>query len=128
MYTVFGANPAVVFGVTMGASVIIFFTVRLLLSLLYNTTLVRWNKFQKYVEKVRTRGLPLVAKYGLIGLVAFVAIPLPGTGVYGATILSWLLNMKWNVSLLAILPGAVISNGIVVLSALGITQGINLGG
>jgi len=128
MYTVFGANPAVVFAVTMGASVIIFFTVRLLLSLLYNTTLVRWNKFQKYVEKVRTRGLPLVAKYGLIGLVAFVAIPLPGTGVYGATILSWLLNMKWNVSLLAILPGAVISNGIVVLSALGITQGINLGG
>ena len=128
MYTVFGANPAVVFAVTMGASVIIFFTVRLLLSLLYNTTLVRWNKFQKYVEKVRTRGLPLIAKYGLIGLVAFVAIPLPGTGVYGATILSWLLNMKWNVSLLAILPGAVISNGIVVLTALGITRGINLGG
>ena len=128
MYTVFGANPAVVFAVTMGASVIIFFTVRLLLSLLYNTTLVRWNKFQQYVEKVRTRGLPLIAKYGLIGLIAFVAIPLPGTGVYGATILSWLLNMKWSVSLLAILPGAVISNGIVVLSALGITRGINLGG
>ena len=128
MDIVFGANPAVVFAITMGASVMIFFTIRLLLSLLYNTTLVRWHQFQQYVEKVRTRGLPLTAKYGLIGLVAFVAIPLPGTGVCGATILSWLLDMKWNVSLMAIIPGAVISNGIVVLSALGITRGLNPGG
>ena len=128
MGIVFNANPAVVFAATMGASVVIFFVVRLLLNLLYNTTLVRWKLFQQYVEKVRMRGLPLIAKYGLIGLVAFVAIPLPGTGVYGATILSWLLGINWQVSLLVILPGAVVSNGIVVLSALGITRGINPGG
>ncbi|MFC1933068.1 small multi-drug export protein [Chloroflexota bacterium] len=128
MNTVFGANPAIVFAITMGASVVIFFTVRLLLSLLYSTTLVRWKKFKKYIEKIRARGLPLITKYGLIGLIAFVAIPVPGTGVYGATILSWLLDIKWTVSLMAILPGAVISNSIVVLSAIGITRGINLGG
>jgi len=122
----FIANPAIVFAVTMGASIIIFFAVRLLLNLLYSTTLVRWRWFQHYVEKIRTRGLPLVTKYGLIGLIAFVAIPLPGTGVYSATILSWLLGVNWQMSLLVILPGAVISNGIVTLSMLGITQGINL--
>jgi uncharacterized membrane protein len=124
----FIANPAILFAVTTGASVIIFFIIRLLLNLLYNKSLVKWKSFQQYVEKVRARGFPLVAKYGLIGFVAFVAIPLPGTGVYGATILSWLLGMKWNVSLMLILPGAVISNGIVILSALSITRGINLGG
>ena len=69
-----------------------------------------------------------MTKYGLIGLVAFVAIPLPGTGVYGATLLSWLLGINWQVSLLAILPGAIISNGILALSVLGIVRGINLAG
>ena len=124
----FDANPAVVFAIAMGASVMIFFTVRLLLSTLYDITLVRWHWFKQCTEKVKMRGVPLIAKYGLIGLVAFVAIPLPGTGVCGATLLSWLLGIKWQVSLLAILPGAAISNGIIALSVLGIVQGINLTG
>jgi uncharacterized membrane protein len=122
------ASPAVVFAIAMGASVIIFFTVRLLLSTLYDTTLVRWHWVKQCTEKVKVRGVPLIAKYGLIGLVAFVAIPIPGTGVCGATLLSWLLGIKWQVSLLAILPGAAVSNGIIALSALGIMKGINLTG
>ena len=121
----FEANPAVVFAIAMGASVMIFFTVRLLLCALYDTTLVRWHSFKQCIEKVRTRGVPLIAKYGLIGLVAFAAIPLPGTGVYGATLLSWLLGIKWQMSLLAILPGAAVSNGIIALAVLGIMHGIN---
>jgi uncharacterized membrane protein len=125
MAQVLNNNPAVVFAVAMTASMVIFVIVRLLLNLLYDTTLVRSNFFQKYVEKVRARGLPLMTKYGLIGLIAFVAIPFPGTGVYGATILSWLLGINWQLSLMAILPGAAISNGIVVLSMLGIAGGIN---
>jgi uncharacterized membrane protein len=128
MGTPFYANPAVVFAIAMGASVIIFFTVRLLLSTLYDTTLVRWHWIKLCTEKVKMRGVPLIAKYGFIGLVAFVAIPLPGTGVCGATLLSWLLGIKWQVSLLAILPGAAVSNGIIALSSLGIMQGINLTG
>jgi uncharacterized membrane protein len=121
-------NPAIVFLIAMGFSVVLFFAGRLVLHALYDTTLVRWRLFQRFVEKVRKRGVPLMAKYGAIGLVAFVAIPLPGTGVCGATLLSWLLGISWQVSLLAILPGAVIANGIVLLSALGIIQGVNLAG
>ena len=79
-----------------------------------------------YLEKVRKRGLPLIARYGSIGLIAFVAFPLPTTGVCAATLLSWVLGMKWNMSLMAILPGAAISNGIITLSAFGIMQGMNL--
>ena len=119
-------HPGIVFAIAMATSVILFIAIRLLLNMLYDTTLVRWSLFKQYVEKARMRGLPLIARYGSIGLVAFVAVPLPTTGVCAATLLSWLLGMKWNVSLLTILPGAVISNGIIELSMLGIVQGINL--
>jgi len=47
--------------------------------------------FQQYVENVRKRGLPLIrSKYGLFGLVIFMAILLPGTCIYAGIKLSWL--------------------------------------
>ena len=119
-------HPGIMFAITMGTSVILFMVIRLLLNVLYTSTLVRWSSFNRYVEKTRRRGLPLIARYGSIGLVAFVAVPFPTTGVCAATLLSWLLGIKWNVSLIAILPGAAISNGIIALSAFGIMQGMNL--
>ncbi len=124
----FITNPAIVFAIAMGASIIIFFTVRLLLNLLYNTTLIKWKWLRQYVGKLRNKGSPIITKYGLIGFIVFVAIPIPGTGVYAATTLSWVLGINWLSSLLAILTGAVVSNGIIVLSAIGITQWLNLGG
>ncbi len=124
----FNLHPAIVFAATTGASILIFFTVRLLLGTLYPRASGRWPSLKRYVERTRAKGLPLVKKYGLIGLVAFVAIPLPATGVLGGTVLAWLLGMNWAVSLLAILPGAIIANGIITLSILGILQGTNPAG
>jgi uncharacterized membrane protein len=122
----FFTNPIIIFAIAMGISIPIFFVVRLLLNLLYNTALVKRSFFRKHVEKLRNKGSPLIMKYGLIGFIIFVAIPFPGTGVYAATILSWILGYNWQLSLIAILTGALISNGVVVLSAIGITQLINL--
>ena len=124
-YMNFNLHPLIIFAITIGISVVLFTTIRLLLNMLYCTTLVRWSWFRQYVEKTQGRGLLIIAKYGSIGLIAFVAIPIPATGVCAATLLSWLIGMKWHLSLLAILPGAAISNGIVILSTLGIMQGIN---
>ena len=125
MNIIFSNNPFIAFGITVCFSIVIFFVIRLLLCLLYKKTLMKWDAFQLYIEKLRSKGLPYYTKYGLIGLAAFVAIPIPGTGVYGATVLSWLLDIKWGLSLLAILPGTIISNGIIVLAAFGIVQGIS---
>ena len=119
-------HPGIMFAITMGTSVILFIVIRLLLNVLYTSTLVRWSLFKRYVEKARERGLPMIARYGSIGLLAFVAVPCPTTAVCAATLISWLLGIKWNVSLMAILPGAAISNGIIALSAFGIMQGMNL--
>jgi uncharacterized membrane protein len=121
----FITNPVILFAITMGASIPIFFAVRFLLNMLYNTTLMRSNLFNQYVEKLKVKGSPLITKYGLVGLITFVAIPIPGTGVYAATVLSWALGINWLSSLLAILAGAVVSNGLVVLSATGIMRWIS---
>lgn len=119
-------HPLIVFAISMGVSVLMFLVVRLLLNSLYYVALFRSSRFQQWVQKIRTKGLPLVTKFGLIGLIAFVAIPLPGTGVCPATVLSWLLGIKWQVSLLVVLPGAIISSGVTALSVAGIMHGINL--
>jgi len=121
----FNMNPVAVFMVTMAASIIVFFAERALLNKLYTSALVKRSFFKKSVERIRVRGLPLINRYGLLGLVIFVAIPLPGAGVYAGTLLSWLMGVGWQTSLSMILLGATISNGIVTLSVLGIIEGIN---
>ena len=120
-----GLHPLIILVTTIGISVILFTIIRLILDMLYCTTLVRWSWFRYYLEKTQGKGLPLIAKYGSIGLLAFVAIPIPATGVCAATLLSWLIGMKWHISLLTILPGVAISNGIVIMSTYGIMQGIH---
>jgi uncharacterized membrane protein len=106
------------------SSVAIFFAIRLLLHFFYVAAAGRWPFLRRRVEAIRRRGSPLVEKHGFGGLVLFVAIPLPTTGVYAGAMLSWLLGMKWQASLLAVVLGAATSNGLVTLSTLGIAQAI----
>lgn len=115
-------HPAIIFAIATANSVAIFFTVRLLLRVFYARASRRWSFVNRRVETIRRRGLPLVEKHGFIGLVLFIAVPLPATGVYGGALLSWLLGMKWQMSLLAVMLGATTSNGLVALTALGIVQ------
>ena len=64
-------------------------------------------------------------KYGLVGLALLIAIPIPTIGVYGGTLLSWLMGMNWRNSLIAVVSGATVFNGIILISVLGIAQAVN---
>ncbi|KYC52685.1 MAG: putative small multi-drug export protein [Candidatus Methanofastidiosum methylothiophilum] len=66
------------------------------------------RKYKKYTE------------WELIGLMIFVAIPLPGTGVYSGTLLSYLLGLDRKWSYLAIGLGALIAGIIVSIISLGL--------
>ena len=59
-------------------------------------------------------------KWGLVGLAAFVGIPLPATGAYTGTLIAYLLGMKREQAAIAIAVGVVIAGVIVTLAALGI--------
>lgn len=61
------------------------------------------------LEKARATAHPLVEKYGLVGLMVFVAIPLPGTGAYSGTAASWLLDLDWHKAFLGVALGVIIA-------------------
>jgi uncharacterized membrane protein len=67
------------------------------------------------MEKARHKIHKRVEKYGYIGLMIFVAIPLPLTGVYTATLGSWALGMDKKKSFAYMALGAIISGIIVTL-------------
>lgn len=66
-----------------------------------------------------------VKKYGFWGLMIFVMIPLPGTGVYAGTIASYLFGMERKKAFLANIIGIFFSCVIVWASTLLAMEGWN---
>lgn len=121
-----GLEPLFTFFVAITANIILFFPVVLVLHLFYDGLLSRWGLFNRYLERIRSKAGPRVEKYGFPGLALLVAIPLPTTGVYTATILCWLLGMDWRKAFLPISVGVVVAGVIVLLATLGVIGGVNL--
>ena len=62
----------------------------------------------------------MVRKYRLLGLVLFVAVPLPGTGAWTGALVAAFLNIRLRHALPAITLGVLIAGGIVTLMTLGV--------
>lgn len=116
-----GLDPLFTFFMAIIANALLFFPIFLALHLFYDKLLSRLKIFDRYLDSVRRRGSPKVNKYGFLGLTLLVAIPLPITGVYTASILSWLLGMNWRRAFPAIGLGVIVAGTIVLLIALGVT-------
>ncbi len=69
--------------------------------------------FEKTIERARKKVGEKVSKYGLLGLMLFVAIPLPVTGAWTGTLGAWVLGLDRKKSILFILLGVLIA-GLVV--------------
>lgn len=107
------------------SSIAVFTAVWSLLNLFYDRACRRWPYLNRVVEKVRIKGdLPIIRKYGILGLLVVMAVPFPTVGVYGGTLLSWLMGIKWWSALIAIVLGTTISNSIILLSVYGIIQAV----
>lgn len=75
------------------------------------------NLFNKMIHKLIHRTLNrsyYVEKYGFWGLLLFVAIPLPGTGVWSGTLVAVLLDVRFKVAFPAIVLGNLIA-GILIM-------------
>ena len=71
------------------------------------------NRFyHRYVERTRIRASKYMDRYGFLGLVIFVAIPLPGTGVWTGSLASFLLGLDKRKTVLALVLGGLLSNAI----------------
>ncbi len=69
--------------------------------------------FDKTVNKARQKVGQKIEKYGMAGLLVFVAIPLPITGAWTGTLGAWILGLNKRKSFLFILLGVMISGLIV---------------
>jgi len=68
-------------------------------------------------ERTRRRG-ELIEKYERIGLMLFVAIPLPGTGAWTGSIAAFLLGLKFRNAFLSIALGILAAGVIVTILSL----------
>lgn len=109
----------------LAVNIFIFFPVYFGLELLYEY-IVGNSLAKRKLEKTRKRARPYVEKYGMVGLLLFVAIPLPGTGAYSGSAAAWLLDLDWRHSLLAVASGVAIAGVIVFLLSTGLVAGLGL--
>lgn len=109
-------NPYLVFVFALAANIAVFPIMMFFLDRM-NKLLLRWRWYKTaalWVAKRAKRGsADKLKKYGYWGLVMFVMIPLPGTGVYAGSIVSYLLKMNVKRAFIANVVGITISSMIV---------------
>lgn len=106
------------------SNMLIFFPVYFGMELVYEH--IKPESFiKKKLEKTRKKAKPYVEKYGVLGLLVFVAIPLPGTGAYAGSAAAWLLNLSWKKSVFVVAGGVFIAGIIVFVLSKGIALGLN---
>ena len=90
----------------------ILFTIRPIFNYLKKTKL-----FKKVVHRLTNKSMAKsdkIQKYGAWGLLVFVAIPLPGTGVWSGSLAAALLDMRFKWAFPAILVGNIIAAVIIM--------------
>ncbi len=70
--------------------------------------------FDSFFERTRSKS-EQIEKYKMLGLIAFVAIPLPVTGAWTGSVAAVLFNIELKHSILSILAGVLIAGVIVTL-------------
>lgn len=78
------------------------------------------KKFAVWLDKKVEKNRGKIDKYGWLGLIILVAIPLPGTGAWTGALVASCLEMRKRLSMLAIAAGVIIAGTIV----LGVTYGV----
>lgn len=80
------------------------------------------HKMIIWLEKKAEKHRKTIDKYGYLGLIILVAIPLPGTGAWTGALVSSCLEMKKRKSMLAIAIGVLIAAIIVLTITYGFTK------
>lgn len=99
---------------------LILFTIRPIFNYLKKT-----RTFKKIVHRLTDKSLNKsenIKKYGAWGLFIFVAIPLPGTGVWTGSLIASLLDMRFKLAFPAICIGNLVAGLIIMALSKGVFQ------
>ena len=78
------------------------------------------SKFVKWLEKKVASKRGQIDKYGYLGLILFVGIPLPGTGAWTGSLLAVMLGLDRKKSFICIILGVLIASVIMSIVSYGI--------
>ncbi|MCF8716402.1 small multi-drug export protein [Joostella atrarenae] len=128
-YAIFkDANMYVTFICCFLANVLVFPIMTFFLDYL-NKHLLRWNFYKrsaiKVARRVKTGAGSGISKYGFYGILIFVMLPIPGSGVYAGSIAAYLFRMPYKTAFLANTIGIFFSCVLVLGMTLAAYHGIN---
>jgi uncharacterized membrane protein len=79
-----------------------------------------FNRFSNWLLGKVEKNQDKITKYGYLGIFIFVAIPLPGTGVWTGSLLSAMMDLKIKKALPVIILGNVVAGLLILLLTFGI--------
>lgn len=117
-----GLDPFAVYWVSILFNSLVFIPIFFGLKLFYKGFLSKIKFVSDTVEKTRSKTEAVVNKYGPFGLILFVGLPLPFSGVWTATIGAWILGMDWRKAFTSVIIGVLISATLVLSGTLGVIR------
>jgi len=86
---------------------------------------IKWmNKLSKWLDKKARKHKDSIEKYGYLGLILFVGVPLPGTGAWTGCLAASVLNMDKKKSFISIMIGIIMASIIMMLISYGLLKRI----
>ena len=121
-------NPWVSYLICMVGNILpipfILWFINKLLNWMRNSKKKKINGIAKWLDKKVEKHKGQIEKFGYLGLVLFVGIPLPGTGAWTGCLIASVLEMDKKKSFLAALLGVFIASIIMMLISFGLLSNI----
>lgn len=86
---------------------------------------IKWiKKFAKWLEKKADKNKTQIEKYGYLGLLLFVGIPLPGTGAWTGCLIASILHLDRKKAFFATVGGVIMASIIMMIISYGLLSSI----
>lgn len=114
-----GLSPLTAFLISTLANIAIIFPIFLFLDHLFKY-FRNFGIVDRVISRVQRKTQKYVEKYGPLGLLLFVAIPLPGSGAYSGCLAAYIFGISRKQSYSAIAGGVIIAGILVTLASAGV--------
>ena len=123
-----GLNPVVSFIICYIGNILpvpfILWLIKSIIDKMRTSNVGRFKKFVLWLDKKVEKRKGQIEKFGYLGLVLFVGIPLPGTGAWTGSLIASVLEMDKKKSFLAILVGVIMASIIMMIISFGLVSNI----
>ena len=126
--SLFDMNPVISYIICMIGNILpipfILWLINKILNRMRNSKGKRLKGIAKWLDKKVDKHKGQIEKFGYLGLVLFVGIPLPGTGAWTGCLIASVLEMDKKKSFLAALAGVFIASIIMMILSFGLLSKI----